>query len=1350
MASPTATPPPIDLTAEITLDPPVPNPDEACTIQVNLRNRGSVAARTGFRTYLYVDPPDRPPNLNTPDTYWWYLPGLGAGASSRLDRSHTFTTTGCNHIVYVWVDRDNSVREMDETNNLVSTQVCVGVQCQADTFEADNTCSTAQWIAPGVTQTHTFCPVGDEDWVKLTAIGGMTYTLQALNLGPHADPVLSLYTSCGGLGQFGTGPQIEWRAPANGVYYVQSRHRQTSYGPLASYDLLLSVTGGAADIYEPDDHCTQARDIPTDGSRQHHLFQAAGDHDWVRFTVNSGESFSLVADNVGPGVTPLIALYSACNAALGQPVTAQNYLQATAATGHTYYAEITNQNPNRFGPDARYDLAVRTIPCVADPQEEDDSAATARPMLTTGESRTYNTCPAGDPDWVRFTAEAGTLYVIQTTNLGIAGDTELHLYDTDGITELAHNDDYGYTPASRIIWTAPRDGLFYVKAHHHNPNAAGADTRYDLAISKGRCTPDAFEPDNGPLDARPAVSDGQPRQYNFCPGSGQWSVAGAQPSTHYLLPTISYPLSTDNYSDQDWVRFDAVGGATYVIRTANLGPNSDTRLNLYDRDRTTLLASNDDYGPGRASALSVTLPASGAYYIQVVQYNTSYVGSGTDYQLTISGQIPPTPTPSPTPTLTPTPTPSPTPQLDQLKTLILVNRQRMNDLYSTAETDALMIKLLRLADHPQVRGMVLAVENDPAVAAAYAQWTSDLTSLLDVNKANAVASAVRNLVLSFQDLSPNLAYIVIVGDDRVIPHRRVPEGPLAKTEQSYAITLTQNTPLWAALQANTTPTDDYYADKIPTQWQGNEVYIPDYAVGRLIETPGEISAFIDAFLANDVTTASRALVTGYDFVQDAGSAISQILANDSVETDDDLIGFSWSGDTLRLKQLQAVPRFDLQSINGHATHISSGVPDHRDIYASEVITATSDFTRAVIFSIGCHSGVNDPGVLDLPQAFAQKRANYIGNTGYGWGGGGIVYSEALMRTFTRELLRGTTNTIGNALATAKRRYYERVQVFDAYDAKVLMESTLYGLPMYQVVTGGTLSDEDPFPSVVLTSTTPSTFGDVSTGRIDYGLAGSFAAFDEETGSAGTTIALNGNVNFSAGSPVQPLFFANATSPQAGALHGVVFLGGVYTTVPAFNPVVALAYNEYVTSTREPTFTAPGWYPGTLFQVRTNSTVSTTTENLVTLLGQFNSSASAERLYDRMSFGTFYSNSPDVDPPIITHIDGVLNPAAGLGIIKVEASDDEAINRVVVAYTDGQGVWYSRDLTYNSAAYKWTGVITGTATTRFFVQAVDSAGNVTVDDNKGQYHLLASPLPLIEGRAPSRLYLPLTLKGAGSW
>lgn len=1330
-----------DLSVEIQMIPPTPNPGEAAVARMIFRNRGA-ATSAAATFYFYVNPAQRPPTPTTPPSYFAGAPSLPPGGSFQFDRTVIFNEAGCDHIVYAWVDRDNLVADVDRSNNLAGLPVCVGVQCQVDAFENDDNANAAGWLQVGEMQQRSFCrntpgglsTLGDQDWVRFTALRGLTYTLASLSPGLHADPRITLWS--GGLQQALGGPaaEIVWQPPANGVYYAQVRNSdgKDGSGPLSGYTLALSAVPAATDAFEPDDQCGQAREIPTSGARQTRLFQAPGDVDWVKFTIAAGETFAMVADNTAQGVNPLITLYTSCaqSRSAERGVEGLRRLEERSANDQVYYARLVNQNPDRFGADARYDLSVLAAACAPDAFEEDDTIGQAK-ALALNAVQMHNICPAGDQDWAKIELTAGQIYVIRTANLGFAADTVLELWDGQG-NRIAVNDDYDYVRASRIVFEPSVSGGYYVMVRHHEPTAAGPNTNYDLILENGFCAPDEADTaggDNGPGDARLIATDGTAATRNFC----------ADPLTRTL-------------GDQDWFRFRAVAGTRYHIRTEQLGPNADTVLSLYARNGVTLLASNDDSGAGLSAEVVFTPTVAGDYFVQVRQYNTRVVGRESSYQLRIVENLPTPPPPTPTPPPPTPPPPLPPPDPSNVRTLILVNRARLTALHGTGATDQIMNKLFALADHPAVFGAVLQVENDPATASAYSAWLASPAAFADVSRANAVSGAIRNTVLAFAASAPNLTYLVIVGDDRVIPFHRVPEADLAKRENEYAAALTGGDALSAALAADMILTDDFYADREPAQWKGGELYVPDYAVGRLIQEPEEIIGQIDIFLANQTIDAQRALVTGYDFVQDSALQIRSLLVSDGVPavSPPDFIGPFWPGDALRSLLLAGSPaggRHDLISINGHATHIAFGAPDGKNIQAGEVLTAANSFTGSLVYNMGCHGGLNDPAALDLPQAFVRRGAVYVGNTGFGWGGGGIVYSESLMRNFTRQLLTDTRATVGPALRTAKHLYVSRARLIDGYDVKVLMQTTLYGLPMIAITSGGALSNEDPFPSVEEVVTPPTAFGaEVNVGGFRYGLLQSFGAFGSDDADPRYRVNLDGNVIFSAGAPIQPGYYRNLAAPNAGSLRGVVFLGGVYTETVASAPV-ALAINEYITDVTPPAFEAPGWHPSTPFAVQSSAFDDGVRDTVVLALGQYNPTRGAQRVYDQMRFDTYYSDSPDRSLAEISHVDAVLDSARGQGSFKVEAKDASGVTRVVIAFTDGTGVWSSKDLTYDAAALKWTGTITATAATRYFVQVVDGAGNVAIDDDKGRYYPLLPPLPLAPGRAlEHRIYLPQVQRG----
>ena len=354
--------------------------------------------------------------------------------------------------------------------------------------------------------------------------------------------------------------------------------------------------------------------------------------------------------------------------------------------------------------------------------------------------------------------------------------------------------------------------------------------------------------------------------------------------------------------------------------------------------------------------------------------------------------------------------------------------------------------------------------------------------------------------------NPGVEYIVLVGNDRVVPFRRT----LDRTkypESHYQASVTGNTSIWAACRDKMSLTDDYYADREPYIVNGQEVYVPDYALGRLPEGADEIVAFIDNFLAMGIINLQKVLVTGWDFVVDTAQTVSTIIASDlgpEGSIDGSLQGDWWTASALQGLQLQTSPAFNVQFINGHASHHLQIAPNGGGVSDSTISSsAANDLNRALVVTLGCHSGLNDitptgapGGAIDLAQSFFKRGANYIANTGYGWGSNaGLGWSERLVKNYVGAFTQGGSTTIGKAMMTAKQKYWNESVAFDAYDEKALMESTLYGLPHFQLVSGGLLGPEDPFPSVVITPSLPLAGEGIRIGGLDFSLQGALGALE---------------------------------------------------------------------------------------------------------------------------------------------------------------------------------------------------------------------------------------------------------------
>jgi len=100
-----------------------------------------------------------------------------------------------------------------------------------------------------------------------------------------------------------------------------------------------------------------------------------------------------------------------------------------------------------------------------DAYEADNSAAAAK-TIAFGTTQQRSTYPAGDVDWIKFNATAGTMYRIETTRANILPDvfTDLELYAPNGTTLIASDyEGSGKYWFSRLVWTAPSTGTYYLK-----------------------------------------------------------------------------------------------------------------------------------------------------------------------------------------------------------------------------------------------------------------------------------------------------------------------------------------------------------------------------------------------------------------------------------------------------------------------------------------------------------------------------------------------------------------------------------------------------------------------------------------------------------------------------------------------------------------------------------------------------------------------------------------------------------------------------------------------------------------------------------------------------------------------
>ncbi|MCP5084665.1 MAG: hypothetical protein GY948_23500, partial [Alphaproteobacteria bacterium] len=165
----------------------------------------------------------------------------------------------------------------------------------------------------------------------------------------------------------------------------------------------------------------------------------------------------------------------------------------------------------------------------------------------------------------------------------------------------------------------------------------------------------------------------------------------------------------------------------------------------------------------------------------------------------------------------------------------------------------------------------------------------------------------------------------------------------------------------ASLRLGYVLSQDTYGASVEIDRRNSSIPIPELPVGRLVETPDEIISVIDAFLATGgiVPTPSTALVTGYDFLDDAATAVqSEFEAGlGSSNPVDSLISAAtvapenaWNADQMRTALLQN-GRHDLIFLAGHFSAASALAADYDTrLLASEVAGSSVDMSNSIVFS----------------------------------------------------------------------------------------------------------------------------------------------------------------------------------------------------------------------------------------------------------------------------------------------------------------------------------------------------------------------------------------------------------------
>jgi peptidase C25-like protein len=676
-----------------------------------------------------------------------------------------------------------------------------------------------------------------------------------------------------------------------------------------------------------------------------------------------------------------------------------------------------------------------------------------------------------------------------------------------------------------------------------------------------------------------------------------------------------------------------------------------------------------------------------------------------------------------------------------VNTLFLINAKQFGDLNGAqAETDV-MSALTTLAGRSDlgVIGSVIPVESDAATANAYTAWNADPCS---PEKANNVVRPIGELLDNLMS-TRDVKNIVLVGGDDVVPMGRITNPTPLADEAGYASAFGfgSNNELVSAFANRYLLSDDVYGDGAPQQFLGGQLYVPDVAVGRLIDKPSEILAQITAFTSNNgIVNPKTEFSSGYGFLTD-GTQATATNFKAAGRTGTDLISETWtSGDLDGRVFPSAGQQPKLMALNAHYDHNRLLPADQNaanlqtNLYTTDNLTAhgAASANGVIVTTVGCHSGVNVPDSLglsaalsrDWPQAWTQNGAfAFNGNTGYGLGDTvAVAYSERLQANLAKNM--DGSMTVGQALAFAKQDYLGALNAITNYDVKAINESTLYGLPMWKLGTGSLPSAPQSLP----------TFTDPS-GLQAAAVSVSPTFSPVATPGYGTYYTVNGQAEFVNRRPIEPSTTVDVTQEDLVA-HGFLI-----TSLASQDSSIDAAWSRIVTNSanQEPELVGLTIFPTQLQNIRTVTTPIGQRQRLTLALGQFRddgvpdpAGAGTQRLFTQLGGRVLYTPpsvrdfvGPKIGPITLSKVGSTVAFAATASD-KTETGGTGTVKRFAVLYLDGT-VWRAIDMALTNGVWSGAGPLSGNTTT-IFGQAMDASGNVAVTHLKGTVEDAVPPPP----------------------
>ncbi|MGQ9478257.1 MAG: DVUA0089 family protein [Candidatus Bipolaricaulia bacterium] len=429
---------------------------------------------------------------------------------------------------------------------------------------------------------------GDLDYFLFSGLAGRRYLIQTSHLTPEMDTLVYLFGTDGQTilavddnSGGGRASRLEWNCPASGTYFVMVRHAQATAGT-GCYALSISLT-------QADDHGNDplsATPISADGKPIPGYIEVPGDVDYFLFTAEANWNYIIRTDRLTPEMDTVLTLYGPD----GRTVLAEDdnsgggkasRLYWPAPASGTYFLAVRHASPSGTG---GYELVLERSG-YGDDYGNDPASAAAIP--TDGAPVRGRIEVPGDIDYFSFSAKAEGEYTISTSGLSPEMDTVLTLYGPDGRTVLAEDDNSGGGRASKLVWTCPASGTYYLSVRHARADGTGSYMLTIGALLKLREV-GSLKPPGYALDV-------------WVEGRFAYLVVGFFGLLVLDISEPARPVQVGSYSTRDYARSITLSGG-YAYRADRGG--GLVILDISDPMRPEEVATFDTPGSAQEVALS--------------------------------------------------------------------------------------------------------------------------------------------------------------------------------------------------------------------------------------------------------------------------------------------------------------------------------------------------------------------------------------------------------------------------------------------------------------------------------------------------------------------------------------------------------------------------------------------------------------------------------------------------------------------------------------------------------------------------------------------------------------------------